>query len=124
MHCLEELKPKQITNACDVFWTQIKTQKCTDRVRRFRLTFLSILSETVFSHVAPVSNEDESERRTLCTDLSNHMTESGVTSCIFFYLGVLQSIVGLHSLRGWDLAAAVVVLVVEQVHNLHVVVDS
>ncbi len=61
----------------------LKLHKCTDRGRRFRLTFLSILSETVFSYIAPVSNENENEWRTLCTDLSNHMTESGVTSCIF-----------------------------------------
>jgi hypothetical protein len=40
------------------------------------------------------------------------------------YFFILQSIVGLYSLRGWDLAAAVVVLVIQQVHNLHVVVDS
>jgi hypothetical protein len=43
----------------------LKLNKCTDRVRWFRLTFLSILSETVFSHIAPISNENENERRTL-----------------------------------------------------------
>jgi len=35
-------------------------------VRRFRFgIFFSVLSETVFAHIFPVSNENENERRTL-----------------------------------------------------------
>ncbi len=41
-------------------------EKCsvTNRVRRFRLLF-SLLSETVFAHIFPVSNENENEQRNL-----------------------------------------------------------
>ncbi len=35
------------------------------RVCRFRFTFFSVLSETVFAHIYPVMNENENERRTL-----------------------------------------------------------
>ncbi len=35
------------------------------RVCRFRFTFFSVLSETVFAHIYPVMNKNEFERRTL-----------------------------------------------------------
>ncbi len=35
------------------------------RVRRFRLNFFSVLSETVFAYIFPVSNENENKQRTL-----------------------------------------------------------
>jgi len=35
------------------------------RVRRFRLNFFSVLSESVFAHIFPVSNENDRVQRTL-----------------------------------------------------------
>ncbi len=52
------------------------------RVRRFRLTFVPFLSETVFAHVFPVSKENENERRTLVPGTREMEAESGVLARI------------------------------------------
>jgi hypothetical protein len=43
----------------------IRNSRCSIGVRGFRLKFFLVLSETVFTHIFPVSNQNENERRTL-----------------------------------------------------------
>ncbi len=57
------------------------------RVRRFRLNFFPVLSETVFAYIFFVSNEDENERRTLgYGDFAIYIKKSVLSETVFAYI--------------------------------------
>jgi hypothetical protein len=56
------------------FLSKILDPRLISWVRRFRMIFFSVLSEKIFAHIVPVSNENENERRALFIRMQSYFT--------------------------------------------------
>ncbi len=66
------------------FLSKILDPRLIKWVRRFRMIFFSVLSEKIFTHIVPVSNENENERRALLIRKQSY--------CLFYLLFILWNI--------------------------------